>query len=204
MKTVYVSEDYQNNPVKFLAAVTGLENLLPQLNQRDDAEYLLSGLVNYRTLSQKKRIEYMGYVHNLSDNKAFGMKFYEIAAQQVAQPLWFAWSLTDEELRDLLTNSKIISSVFSKLGFTLAGSVTVQNVSEVLTNASKKGFKKAFSDKAKSTLNIDLGNKIAKGSGAAFAYVTIMATLLYHSAEHDKSRALKELIQRGIIRVSDV
>lgn len=36
------------------------------------------------------------------------------------------------------------------------------------------------------------------------SYVTIMATLLYHSAEHDKSRALKELIQRGIIRISDV
>lgn len=48
-KTVYVSEDYQNNPVKFLAAVTNLEHLLPKLNKRDDAEYLLTGLVNYRT-----------------------------------------------------------------------------------------------------------------------------------------------------------
>lgn len=56
MKTVYVSEDYQNNPVKFLATITDLENLLPQLNKRDDAEYLLVGLVNYRTLSQKNEL----------------------------------------------------------------------------------------------------------------------------------------------------
>ena len=148
----------------------------------------------------------MSYVRYLSGNRALGIKFYELAAQQVAQPLWYAWSLTDEELRELLANSKITSSFLSVLGFSAVSTsiFTVQNASETLIDASKKGFKRAISDKAKSTLNINLGNKIAKGSGAAFAYVTIMATLLYHSAEHDKSRAIKELIRRGILRVSDV
>ncbi|CUB03647.1 hypothetical protein [Marinomonas fungiae] len=89
----------------------------------------------------------MSYVRYLSGNRALGIKFYELAAQQVAQPLWYAWSLTDEELRDLLAISKKSSSIFSNLGFSLVGTLTVQNASETLIDASKKALKELFQTK---------------------------------------------------------
>lgn len=148
----------------------------------------------------------MSYVHNLSGNRALGIKFYELAAQQIVQPYWYAWSLTDEELRELFHFSKDISKFLTILGLSSLGSSTIsaRSTSDTLLDISKKGLKSALLNKTKSTLNMDLGQKTSKGSGVALAFVSIFASIMYKSAQYDESRSMKELLRRGILRVSDV
>lgn len=148
----------------------------------------------------------MKYVHNLSDDKALGIKFYEIVAQQIAQPYWYAWSLTDEEIRNLLEHSKEVSYWLNKSGmasFFSAGSYSAKSISDAMLDISKKGIKKSVKSAFKSVLNMDFGEKISKSAALPAGFVTIMASLLYESSEHDIVRSKDELIRRGIIRVED-
>lgn len=148
----------------------------------------------------------MSYVHNLSGNRALGIKFYELAAQKIAQPYWYAWSLTDEEIRNLLENSKEVSYWLSKSGiasFFSAGSYSAKSISDAMLDVSKKGIKKSVTSAFKSALNMNFGEKISKSAAVPAGFVTIMASLMYESSEHDISRAKDELIRRGIIRLED-
>lgn len=210
-KTPYISEKYRNDPIKFLAKTIGFEKYLSRLQSRPDAEYLLTGVVNYRMIDQKQRMEYMGYVINLPGDRVLGIEFYELAAQQIAQPLWYAWSLTDEEVRELLEGSKDIMS-FLQLSGIVPASITAKDVANSILERSKKGLRTAISAKVDSSLNMDISDKMASGKSssikatarAASAFITIMALLMYNSAKHDKRRAQEELLYRGLLKEGDL
>jgi len=202
------NKEFQQDPIAYLARVTGLESFLPQLRNTEEPLYLLSGLILYRSLPQNEKIKLMRAYTNL-ENKGLVQKFRSTAANLVVNPYNYPWSLNDQELRDAYEIYKDVFSTASELSLGSALlNPSAKDFAVFLLNSSKGSIKSAVSEHTKSALNTDISNKIFKSNAKkigsiAMATVTFTATFVAKLNDISMKQSKIELNRRHSLKDAD-
>ncbi len=111
-------------------------DLVPQTPRTEETLVLLCGVLLYRHIDRFQRMEIVGMLRNPSIIAPIdGAELLDLILDVTIQPQWHLWSLTTEELVELLTQQKALVNIFTVLGVSVSLSAGKSLLSEVI----KKG-----------------------------------------------------------------
>lgn len=215
MQSSYVNQQYKQNPLKFLIQLMDLGSFTTKLEKLDGAMYILTGIVTYRCLHHHEKQKINAAVLNLRsyDGPLFGHLF-GIIGQLSANPYWYCWSLSDEELRQFFGVNNKAKSALSYIGVDVSGLITASGIAGALLAVYKGGIKAGLTNTAAQASNYSLtkdvatagkaGGNVAKSAAIAAACVTIFASVLLAMTSTNAKNAKRELMLRGLLNMDEV
>lgn len=215
MQTSYVNQQYKQNPLKFMIKLMDLEGFSTKLEKLDGAMYILTGIVTYRCLHHHEKQRINAAVLNLRsyDGPLFG-HLYGLISLINANPYWYCWSLSDDELRQFFNVNDSAKSALSYIGVDVSGLITVSGIAGALLAVYKGGAKTGLISTAAQTTNYTLtkdvatagkaGSNVAKSAAVAAACVTIFASVLLAMTSTNAKNAKRELMLRGLLNMDEI
>lgn len=220
-KSAYVTAQYRDDPLGFLISLMYLKRHEPTLRQLPESLHILTGLVTYRCLPRMKKEEVLGQVlkrmrspTSSHDVKRLMGHLYGTFAKLTANPYWYAWSLSDAELRDYYSLNDDFSKAIEFLGLDFGSSISVVGLATGMVAVSRQGITQAavagLKDKANINLATDAGRLIGlsphaiKSLGFAAAMVTIFAGVMHAQTKQSSEQAKRELMARGLLKVDEM
>lgn len=217
----YTSNQFRNAPVASVAKLMGLDAYLPYIKKHKAMLFpILCGLIVYRQLDQVHRMDVMRRIVNIphqpgTQTAMLRSRLYGMAADIVANPSWFCWSLSDQELQEFFKQNKEMAEVLQDIGApSLNQPLTAATLAGVLYTVSRKGLFGWVKSGVSATISSPKVAEAATTSGAStvtasaisgFAAVGfIMLGVLLVNAQSGEQQAKKELILRGLIRIKDL
>ena len=211
----YVTADFNSTPLLALADLMGLEHYRGQIGASPEAfTSILNGIAVVRHLEGPDRTNVLRSIHQHVPRGPLLGKLVGLVAYQSVQPLWYMWSLSDEELLEFYNFSKKKLDVTNQLNPIGVPELTVAGVAGAAYGMTRKGpqaYAKEYIDSLKNTdlvqevaERLGLGKKIASGIGIASipTIIVIFGLNIMAKGEHDKAR--RELAARGLLVYSDL
>ncbi len=215
MQSSYVTQQYKQNPLKFLIHMMDLENFSQKLEKLDNSMYILTGIVTYRCLHHHEKQKINAAVMQLRsyDGPLFGHLFGLISLIN-ANPYWYCWSLTDDELTQFFSVNDEAKSALSYIGVDISGLITVSGIAGALLAVHKNGVKGGLTSTAAQASNYALTKEVAttgkasgglaKSAAIAAACVTIFASVLLAMTSTNAKNAKRELMLRGLLNMDQI
>lgn len=210
-RTVYVAAEYKEDPLGFLIKLMDLTQYATELKGLSNGLYMLTGILTFRSLNHIDRMKVNKAILDLPRGYLLA-KLAPMTAQMIANPYWFSWSLSDDELRSYYKLNNDFARSVEKIGLDFS-SVTVLTLGSALLVASESGVKTAIVNAAKQSTNSNLAGAAAKKFGAsgvsvqragiAAAIVTIFAGCMHALSSTSANNAKKELAMRGLLKLED-
>lgn len=210
-RSVYVAAEYKEDPLGFLIKLMDLTQYASELKRLSNGLYLLTGILTFRSLNHIDRMKVNKAILDLPRGYLLA-KLAPMTAQMIANPYWFSWSLSDDELRSYYKLNNDFASSVEKLGLDFS-SLTAVTLGGALLAASESGVKTAIVNAAKQGSNSNLAGAAAKKFGAsgvtvqragvAAAIVTVFAGCMHALTSTGANNAKKELAMRGLLKLED-
>ncbi|UXI02645.1 hypothetical protein [Photobacterium sp. TY1-4] len=201
------------DPIKYYARLIGMEKYEARLKQEPISIAIMIGIVLYRELPKNKQPEVLKQILALNDDQ-LKSSLYGLVSQVIANPYWFSWSLTDQELREFFDTNKGVSDVLKGMGLNLTLPLTVAGVSAFLFSAVDHGIKGASKEVATQLKNqmthspvAQIANRIRitkQIASRASAILVVMASVIAYQSNSNAKDAQKELLRRGILQPEDL
>lgn len=211
----YVTADFNSAPLAALASLMGLEHHQRQITNAP-AVYtpILNGIAVYRHLSSPQQSEVIRAIRNDLPRGLLTNKLITLVTDQLVQPYWYMWSLSDEELKEFFTFSKNTATVTDQMNPLSLPSITVAGVATGVLMASKNGVRSAvlthFNILKESSLvkevakRLGFENRIVSAAGALSIPTIIVISGLNIMAKKQSDGARRELAARGLLVYSDL
>lgn len=192
-----------------------LEGFSTKLEKLDGAMYILTGIVTYRCLHHHEKQRINAAMLNLRnyDGPLFG-HLYGLISLINANPYWYCWSLSDDELRQFFNVNDSAKSALSYIGVDVSGLITVSGIAGALLAVYKGGAKTGLISTAAQAANYTLtkdvatagkaGSNIVKSAAVAAACVTIFASVLLAMTSTNAKNAKRELMLRGLLNMDEI
>jgi hypothetical protein len=214
MQSSYVSQQYKQNPLKFLVKLMDLGRFTAELERLDSAMYILTGIVTYRCLHHHEQQRINGAILALRsyDGPLFGHLF-GMVGQMSANPYWYCWSLSNEELRNFFVVNDNAKSALSYIGVDLSGLISASTIAGALLGIYKSGIKDGLKNVAAQSTNYSVTKDVAnagklqgnipKGAAIAAACITVFASVLFAMSSTNVKSAKQELMLRGLLTMDE-
>ena len=206
----YPKSRISSDPIRFYSKLMSLESYEKDLKTSNQAVAILSGIIVYRQLHKHNQMQVVKMILNLPDGR-LKAKLYGLVSEVVANPYWFNWSLSDNELRHFFETNKEASSVFKTLGIDVNTTFTVAGIAGLIFGASKKTIpdhvKTEIKNSIKNSPITQVGQKAGlSNSMASYSALILIAmvTVLLAQTEVNSMSAKKELLRRGLLLEGDL
>ncbi len=137
-----------------------------------------------------------------------------LISDQSVQPLWYMWSLSDDELKEFYRFSKRTAEITDQYDAIDIPSPTVVALAGAVYTAATKGVKAYASELISSTLRapivlemsrkLGLGAVQARVAGGATVAALICISVLNFIAHKESVKAKRELAARGLLAYGDL
>ncbi len=162
-RSVYVAAEYKEDPLGFLIKLMELTQYAKELKELDNGLYVLTGLVTFRNLNHMDKIKVNKAIHDLPRGNLLA-KLTPMTAMMTANPYWYSWSLSDDELRAYYKLNDRFARSVEMLGLDF-GTLSAVALGGALLAASESGVKSAIINTAKQNSNANLAGAAAKKFG---------------------------------------
>lgn len=217
----YVTAQYRDDPLGFLIELIRLDAHEKALRKLDSSLYLLIGLTAHRHLPQVEQVAITREIyHHLvgrdtpRDIRSAMDRLYGIIGQLRVQPYWFSWSLSDSELRSYYETNRDFANAIERLGLDFGvQALSVTGLAAGLVKLSQNGIGSTVTSGLRRSLNVNLAEQLAKesmranlmrASGIGAAMVTVFASILHVQWSRSERQARRELMARGLLRLSEM
>lgn len=217
----YVSAGYRNDPLGFLIKLMDLQRFSLQLRHHPDSLPILTGIVTYRGLSRQDAMAVTEKVHSrltatdaALQEKRLMSHLYGIISMLPANPYWFAWSLSDAELRDYYERNKGFSDAIEFLGLNFGNFVTVSTLAGGMLSLAENGVAKAVREAVRhrtSGASAAAGARLlrlpayaVRSTGIGGAMVAVFAGVMHAMTSRSEAQARRELALRGLATQEDL
>ncbi|AXX59595.1 hypothetical protein [Vibrio vulnificus] len=139
---------------------------------------------------------------------------YSLVSQVVANPYWFSWSLSDNELREFFDTNKGVNDTLKVVGLEITVPLTVAGVAAFLYSANEKGLivtTQKASDQLKRAVTsspvAQIGEKMGltkQVASRASAILVVMVSVIAYQTNLNAKDAQKELLRRGLLKADDL
>ncbi len=201
------------DPVKYYARLIGLEKYELRLREQENSVVIMTGIILYRELPKNKQSDVLRKILNLPDPQ-LKASLYGLVSQVVANPYWFSWSLSDQELREFFNTNSEVTDVMKMVGIDMTIPVTVASVAGVLYVFSEKSVKDAprhLSKQFKGAITLTVVTKMGTNLGLnkqaakrASAILVLMISVIAYQTSSNAKSAQKELLRRGMLKMEDL
>lgn len=214
-RSFYFISQYRSDPLGFLIELMHLKAHEKQLRQAGNSLYLLTGILTYRCLPRSGKTEVTTSIYNVmtSRNEPHEIRMtmghlYGVISNLSANPHWYCWSLTDQELREYYNVNKSFSGAIEALGLDIDVGCSVSALAAGILAASKKGLRTTLAASIRSRLNMGLAASIGKPAGQYLAFslamVTVFAGVMHAMTSESAQQGRRELMARGLLRLEEI
>ncbi|PMG40891.1 hypothetical protein BCU91_11950 [Shewanella sp. 10N.286.52.B9] len=180
-------------------------------NNKEKVLPILSGVLLYRQLQRNEKNRVLPMAKSLGD-PVFLYSIQTLIAQNIANPNWNKWCLSDTELRAFFDNNRTLSSFISSWFFTIEPKLEVSWLVPALFGVSMTGFKGWVTEASGVSIVNGLSNKTGMSitkSGVStvtksFVLVTILASVMKGLTDSDLKGLQEELLNRGLLTTEDL
>lgn len=182
---------------------------------------MLTGIVTYRFLSRVEKSEVMESLYQPlvlqsapASIKRVMSNLYGLPGNIVANPYWYTWSLSDQELRDYYETNLQLSRAIEYLGLDFGSSLSVAGLASGMVAVAKAGLRNSVLDTVQTKTNHELGKRVgsmlgmgahgARSLGVQAAMVTIFAGILHAQFTNSSDQAKRELLARGLLLFEEI
>ncbi|ELR63812.1 hypothetical protein C942_03271 [Photobacterium marinum] len=212
----YKLEGAIKEPVAYLCKFMGLDKYLQFIHKNKEKAFpVLVGVVLYRQLPRIEQQRVLRIAEALGNKPLFG-KLQSLIAQNLANPSWNKWCLSDKELRDYFEVNKTVNEIISKWFFTVEPKWEVGFIAGVLFSVSLVGFKGYIEEAAGTPIMKESLNQVAKRTGLKISknnisnisrvavIVVVLASVMKSMTNEDMKQAREELRKRGLLKAEDL
>jgi len=108
-------------------------DLVPQTPRTEETLVLLCGVLLYRHIDRFQKMKIMEMLHNPDVVAPVdGAELHDLIVGVLVQPRWHLWSLSTEELADLLKDQETAVKLLGLLGYSVSASTLGAAISEIL------------------------------------------------------------------------
>ncbi|MBN7818487.1 hypothetical protein [Bowmanella yangjiangensis] len=211
MQSEYIAHDFKASPLQFLIKLMDLSLYASELQELDSSLNILTGLVSFRSLDRLRKSQILSLINAIPPGRLLA-KIHPMPAQIIANPYWYCWSLTDQELREYYEYNRDFSKSLETLGVNF-GSITAIGIAGLLVDLSKSGFASmtgntvrnvsSYNKLMDTTRKLGISGGVARNIGFAGAFVSVLLGCLHAGAQSAREDALKELSIRGLVTLKD-
>lgn len=212
----YKLENAAQEPVIYLSKLMKLEQHVPFISDNKDKVLpILTGALLYRQLSRFEQNKVLPMAKSLGNEKFLG-SIQVLLAQNIANPNWNKWCLSDSELRSYFETNKFVSELISTYFFTIEFKAEFSSIVSSIFGVATVGVGAEMLDKSggKMTQGIvsyvsqNTGLKIQKNTiskiGRSTIIVMILASVMKMMSDSDLKMAKEELLRRGLLEIKDL
>ncbi|WP_351076693.1 hypothetical protein [Shewanella sp. CAL98-MNA-CIBAN-0140] len=212
----YKLEDAAHEPVIYLAKLMKLEQYSTYIRSHSDRILpILIGVLLYRQLSRPEQNKILPMTNSLK-NPQFLNSIQALLSQNIANPNWNKWCLSNSELRDYFQSNKTVSEFIGTWFFTVEPKLEVSFLASSIFSVAALGASGfaleasggAVTESMVSSLSKKTGLNITKSSvravGRSTIIVMILASTMKMLSDSDMKLAKKELLRRGLLNVEDL
>ncbi|GAA5213204.1 hypothetical protein ACFSJ3_00280 [Corallincola platygyrae] len=212
----YKLEDAAQEPVIYLSKLMKLDQHYPFIrSNKDKVLPVLTGVLLYRQLSRFEQNKVLPLAKSLGNEKFLGA-IQVLLAQNVANPNWNKWCLSDKELREFFDSNKTVSDLINSWFFTIDPKLEASWIAALIFGVSTTGLKGWIADVSGAGMVKQTAPQVAKQTGLKitksgvntaaryFIVVTILASVMKGMSDADMKQARAELLRRGLLTVKDL
>ncbi|PXF29044.1 hypothetical protein WH50_23020 [Pokkaliibacter plantistimulans] len=205
----YNIESFKLEPVVALAKLIKFDSHIPFIRaNRESVLPILTGIVLYRQLNRNSQSSVLEQAQALGNREFFG-KVSNLIAQNIAQPYWNPWCLSDTELRSFFETNKSVADFLSTWFITIDTPKDAASIAGAIYLVSQKGvtgyLKEAVSNPAVDALFKKISSNALRQTASKGFFVAIMiASVMKKFSESDAEAAKKELLARGLLTADDL
>lgn len=203
-------------PVIYLAKLMNLNGYIPFIRQNKNKVLpILTGVLLYRQLSRSEQNKVLPMAKELGNLKFFG-SIQMLLAQNIANPGWNKWCLSDSELRGYFETNKFVNDLIGNWFFTIEPKLEISFIVGSIFSVATVGVGAHALDAsggtvAKQSLSLiatKTGMKISRQAistvGKSTIIVTILASVMKMMTDAEVKQAKEELLRRGLLEVKDL
>ncbi|EOX3945969.1 hypothetical protein NB568_08570 [Vibrio alginolyticus] len=212
----YKLENAVQEPVVYLANLMNLQAHIPFIRKNKDCILpVLSGVLLYRQLNHTEKRNVLPQAKALGNVKFFGA-IQTLLAQNLANPAWNKWCLSDGELRNYFESNKLVSELIGTWFFTVEPKLEVaflaSSIFSLVTvgignhaiEASGGGIAKQSLTLASKKTGISVSQTTISNIGRSAVIVTVLASVMKMMTDTEVKKAREELLRRGLLTVRDL
>lgn len=206
-KSAYVSLEYKEDPLGFLIKLMDLKAFSEELKKIDNGLYILTGLITFRSLNHLDKQRINAAIQGIPRGRLLA-RLAPMTASITANPYWFSWSLSDEELRAYYKLNSNFAGAIEMLGLDM-NLLSVAGLAGVLLAVTEPGVTSVISKKINNNLassaskRFGLSGVAVQRAGIAGAIVTVFAGTMHMLSATSANDAKRELASRGLLKLED-
>lgn len=211
----YVTADFKHAPLIALADLMGLSSYEEEIVRNAEIySPILSGIAIHRHLPRAQHSQVLYDIRHKVPPSHLQSKLDMLVGDQYAQPYWYMWSLSDEELKEFYAETSATAKVtdqFNPLGVpSLTVATVAVGVYRVANGGAVAAASNALSSLRKSELVMAVGRRLGLGPavvqalGALALQALIVISGVNIMAKKNATRAKRELAARGLLAYEDL
>jgi len=211
----YVTADFKHAPLIALADLMGLNAYEDEIVQNSELYApILTGIVVHRHLPRHEQSKVNRAIHNDVPPSHLQTRLMDLISSQRAQPYWYMWSLSDEELKEFYSETSTTAEVTEQFSPLSPPNLTVAGVASAVFLTAKGGPRalasKMISSLKSSELVMAVGRRLGFGPqgvktlGGIGVAALIAISVLNILAKKQSAQAKRELAARGLLAYEDL
>jgi|GEM_PF-1493722 len=212
----YKLENAIQEPVIYLAKLMNLHSHVSFIRQNKNRVLpVLTGILLYRQLNHSEKNKILPMTQKLGNTKFLGA-VQALLAQNIANPSWNKWCLSNSELREYFETNKFVSELLGTWFFTVEPKLEISFIVSAIFSVATVGVgghaleasggvvaKESLVLMAKKT-GIKLSKEAISSTGKSAVVVTILASVMKMMTDSAVRQAKEELLRRGLLKAKEL